>query len=110
MYLLSGLGIWLSIESLHYLYVRHVLYKKVCAIKNRSFTIPNPHVKSLFDLLASLKTYSFKMWMDGIFLKNGANICLANIVSCMSWMHYYLPIQEISEEQSEENYGESQSE
>ena len=96
MYLLFGA---LLIESAHYLYVRHVLYKKVCAIKNRSFTIPTPHVKSLFDLLASLKTYSFKMWVDGIFLKNGANVCIHKFISCMSWIHYYSPFNEISEDQ-----------
>jgi hypothetical protein len=99
MYFLVGLGVWLSIESIYYVYIRQIVYKKVCSIKNRSSTNPTDCVKSLFDLLESSKTYTFKMWVTNLFLKNGSNIGLDNFKSCISWLHYYSPIQEISNDQ-----------
>lgn len=100
MYFLFGLGLWLSMETSYYLYVRHVVYKKVCLFKNKSNSNPTGYVKSLFDLLASLKTYTLKNWVEGIFLNNNSNIKLDNFVSCMSWIHYYSPIKDITQDQS----------
>ena len=100
MYFLFGFVAWLSIESAYYLYVRDVVYKKVCSFKNKSSSNPNAHVKSLFDLLASLKTYTLNNWVEGIFLNNKSNISLDNFISCMSWFHYYLPITDITPDQS----------
>jgi len=99
MYFVFGFGLWLSIESAYYLYVRHVVYKKVCSFKNISSTQPNAYVKSLFDLLASLKTYTLNNWVEGIFMNNKSTIKLDNFVSCMSWFHYYSPIKEITSAQ-----------
>jgi pimeloyl-ACP methyl ester carboxylesterase len=100
MYFLFGFVAWLSIESAYYLYVRHVVYKKVCSFKNKSSSNPNAYVKSFFDLLASLKTYTLNNWVEGIFLNNKSNISLDNFISCMSWFHYYLPITDITPDQS----------
>jgi pimeloyl-ACP methyl ester carboxylesterase len=99
MHFLLGVGLWLSIESVHYLYIRNIVYKKVCLFKNKSSTEPNAYIKSFFDLLASLKTYSLQKWIEGIFMNKSTTINLDNFVSCMAWIHHYSPIKDITADQ-----------